>query len=123
MDALLGRLAIKQRNSVRPIAKRRSIVMDIRNRRWLTIADVAALLSINPKTASAWCLTHRLPAARIGGRGRWFIDRLKLEESLESQIKDIHGRRGRVASRIPSCALAPLVHHRRGDPGEKKSTG
>jgi excisionase family DNA binding protein len=55
-------------------------------RRWLTVAEVAALLSIHPKTASAWCLTHRLPAARIGGRGSWRIDRAKLEQDLERQI-------------------------------------
>ena len=92
-------------------------------RRWLTISQAAAFLSINPKTASAWCLTHRLPAARIGGRGPWRVDLRRLEESLDSQIKDINGRRGRIASRIPSCASAPLVHYRRGDPGEKKSAG
>ena len=57
-------------------------------RRWLTINEAAALLSIHPKTASAWCLTHRLPAARIGGRGPWRIDRLRLEENLDHQIKD-----------------------------------
>lgn len=55
------------------------------NCRWLTIRETAAFLSINPKTASAWCLTHRLPAARIGGRGPWRVDRLKLEADLESQ--------------------------------------
>lgn len=55
-------------------------------RRWLTVAEVSDLLGVNPKTASAWCLTHRLPAARIGGRGPWRVDRLKLEEDLERQI-------------------------------------
>ena len=57
-------------------------------RRWLTILEAAAFLSVNPKTASAWALSGRLPAARIGGRGPWRIDRLRLEEGLERQIKD-----------------------------------
>lgn len=57
-------------------------------RRWLTVAEVAALLSIHPKTVSAWCLTHRLPAVRIGGRGPWRIDWRKVEEVLERQIQD-----------------------------------
>jgi len=63
--------------------------MSPNERRWLTISEISELISVNPKTASAWALCGRLPAARIGGRGPWRIDRLKLEESLESQIKDI----------------------------------
>ena len=56
-------------------------------RRWLTIAQVSELISINRKTCSAWALSGRLPAARVGGRGPWRIDKLKLEEGLERQIK------------------------------------
>jgi len=66
------------------------------DRRWLTVSEAAVFLSINPKTCSAWCLTHRLPAARIGGRGPWRVDRLKLEDGLERQIKDINGRRDNI---------------------------
>lgn len=66
------------------------------DRRWLTVAETSELLSINPKTCSAWCLTHRLPAARIGGRGPWRVDRIKLEDGLERQIKDINGRRDNI---------------------------
>lgn len=72
----------------------------MRERRWLSIAEVAALLSINPKTASAWALSGRLPAARIGGRGPWRIDRLRLEESLELQI-NITGSAGYSRRGIP----------------------
>ncbi|MBE0712429.1 MAG: helix-turn-helix domain-containing protein [Candidatus Aminicenantes bacterium] len=87
-------------------------------RRWLTIAETAALLSINPKTASAWALSGRLPAVRIGGRGPWRVDRRRLEESLESQIKNI-GSAGCLGGGAPrrrgACpALYTRGQHERG---------
>jgi hypothetical protein len=87
--------------------------MNFEGRRWLSVAEVSALLSINPKTASMWCLTHRLPAARIGGRGPWRIDRLRLEESLESQIKDI-GSVGCFGSGAPRRRGAGPANNTRG---------
>ena len=83
-------------------------------RRWLTISEAAAFLSINPKTCSAWCLTHRLPAARIGGRGPWRVDRLKLEEGLERQIKDTRPAGVFLGSGAPRDALGsrPAFHPR-----------
>ena len=92
--------------------------MNIEGRRWLSVAEVSALLSVNPKTVSAWCLTHRLPAARIGGRGPWRIDRLRLEESLEAQIKNT-GSAGFLGSgaprrRGPCPAIHPKGQHERG---------
>ena len=82
-------------------------------RRWLTIAEAAALLSIHPKTASAWCLTHRLPAARIGGRGPWRVDRVRLEEDFARQIRD-HGPAGVFLSCGAPRALGsrPALHTR-----------
>jgi excisionase family DNA binding protein len=88
------------------------------DRRWLTIHEAAALLSINPKTASAWCLTHRLPAARIGGRGPWRVDRVKLEENFERQIKD-NGTAVPVNVRPPLRAPGPPGFHR----GRHERTG
>jgi len=74
-------------------------------RRWLTIFEAAAFLSVNPKTASAWALSGRLPAARIGGRGPWRVDRVKLEESLERQIKDNRPAGAFLGSGAPRDAL------------------
>jgi len=70
-------------------------------RRWLKVAEAAALLGINSKTVSLWCLTHRLPAARIGGRGPWRVDRFKLEADLESQITDIRRPAGALDDGVP----------------------
>lgn len=92
--------------------------MNLERRRWLSVAEVSALLSIHPKTVSAWCLTHRLPAARIGGRGPWRIDRLRLEESLEAQIKDIGSAgwlgRGDPRRKGARRALRSKDHYERG---------
>jgi hypothetical protein len=57
-------------------------------RRWLSVAQFSELYGFSTKVAAAWALSHRIPAARIGGRGPWRIDRLRLEEDLERQIKD-----------------------------------
>lgn len=45
--------------------------------RFLTIAEAAALLRINPKTAYGWALEHRLPGAfRVGAQWRVCRERL-----------------------------------------------
>jgi hypothetical protein len=62
-------------------------------KRWLTTGEISALLSINRKVVSTWCLSRRLPAARIGGRGPWRVDRFQLEKDLESQIKENQNRK------------------------------
>jgi excisionase family DNA binding protein len=54
-------------------------------RRWLTVAEAAAYLGINNKTAYVWAARGTLPAARIGGVVR--VDLLKLDEFLEGQVK------------------------------------
>ena len=84
-------------------------------RRWLTIREAAEFLAINAKTVSAWCLTHRLPAARIGGRGPWRVDRLRLEESLESQIKDIRPARVFLSSGAPRALGSRPASYSRGN--------
>jgi len=83
-------------------------------RRWLTIIEAAAFLSVNPKTASAWALSGRIPAARVGGRGPWRVDRLRLEEGLERQIKDNRPARVFSSSGAPRDALGsrPALHTR-----------
>jgi len=85
-------------------------------RRWLTIREAAAFLSVNPKTVSSWCLTHRLPAARIGGRGPWRVDRLKVEQALEAQInKDIRPARVFLSSGAPRALGSRPASYTRGN--------
>lgn len=90
-------------------------------RRWLTIREAAEFLAINEKTASAWCLTHRLPAARIGGRGPWRVDRLALEAGLEQQIRQVGLARVFLSSWAPRALGSRPALHTRGN-GEKRQT-
>lgn len=63
---------------------------DLGKRRWLTVAEAAAYLGINNKTAYVWAARGTLPAARIGGVIR--VDLLKLDEFMERQTGKIEER-------------------------------
>lgn len=89
--------------------------------RWLKICDAAAMLSISPKTCSAWALSGRIPAARIGGRGPWRIDKLRLEEGLERQIKDNRPAGVFLSSGAPRALGSRSALHTRGN-REKRQT-
>jgi excisionase family DNA binding protein len=54
-------------------------------KRWLTIAQAADLLSINRKTAYSWAARGILPTVRVGGALR--VDKVKLESDFEHQIR------------------------------------
>ena len=47
--------------------------------RFLTLADVAELLSISTAQAYALVRTGDLPAVKIGGRGQWRVEAEQLE--------------------------------------------
>lgn len=51
--------------------------------RFLTLADVAETL--NTSSAQVYALVRRgeLPAIKIGGRGQWRVERVKLEEYIQ----------------------------------------
>ncbi len=51
--------------------------------RFLTLADVAEVL--NTSSAQVYALVRRgeLPAIKIGGRGQWRVERVKLEEYIQ----------------------------------------
>ena len=50
--------------------------------RFLTLTDVAEIL--NTSTAQVYALVRRkeLPAIKIGGRGQWRVETIKLEEYI-----------------------------------------
>lgn len=55
--------------------------------RFLTLADVAAYLSVSEPQAYALVRSGDLPAIKIGGRGVWRVDRRRLEAFVE-QLHD-----------------------------------
>lgn len=54
--------------------------------RFLTLADVAAVLNISDSQTYALVRSGELPAIKIGGRGQWRVER----EELESYIKRMY---------------------------------
>ncbi len=58
------------------------------NPRFLTLADVAETL--NTSSAQVYALVRRgdLPAIKIGGRGQWRVESVKLEEYIAKAYAD-----------------------------------
>ena len=51
--------------------------------RFLTLADVAEILSISIPQARAMVRSGELPAIQVGGRGQWRVEKAKLEEYIQ----------------------------------------
>lgn len=51
---------------------------------WLTLAEVAAELRVNPSTVRLWVTQGRLPASRAGQR-KWLVRRSELDRMLNPQ--------------------------------------
>jgi excisionase family DNA binding protein len=51
--------------------------------RFLTLADVAAVLNISDSQTYALVRSGELPAIKIGGRGQWRVERDQLESYIQ----------------------------------------
>jgi excisionase family DNA binding protein len=51
--------------------------------RFLTLADVAAVLNISDSQTYALVRSGELPAIKIGGRGQWRVERAQLESYIQ----------------------------------------
>jgi excisionase family DNA binding protein len=56
--------------------------------RFLTMKQVAEELAISEAQAYALVRNRDLPAIKIGGRGQWRIERVKLEEYIQRAYDD-----------------------------------
>jgi excisionase family DNA binding protein len=56
--------------------------------RFLTLADVAEVLSTSSAQVYALVRRGELPAIKIGGRGQWRIERSKLEEYIQRKYAE-----------------------------------
>jgi excisionase family DNA binding protein len=56
--------------------------------RFLTMSDVADLLSTSQSQVYHMVRSGDLPAIKIGGRGQWRIERAKLEEYIERKYAE-----------------------------------
>jgi len=52
--------------------------------RFLTLHDVAAELAISRSQAYALVRNGDVPAIKIGGRGQWRVERVRLEQWIEA---------------------------------------
>jgi excisionase family DNA binding protein len=51
--------------------------------RFLLLSDVAQVLNISASQTYALVRSGELPAIKVGGRGQWRVERVKLEEYIE----------------------------------------
>lgn len=65
--------------------------------RFLTLADVAAVLNISDSQTYALVRSGELPAIKIGGRGQWRVER----DQLESYIKRMYDQTRQFVSEHP----------------------
>jgi len=56
--------------------------------RFLTIADTAEVLNISANQTYALVRSGELPAIRIGGSGRWRVERSVLEAYIEAKYEE-----------------------------------
>jgi len=61
--------------------------------RFLTLADVADVLNISARQASALVRSGELPAIKVGAAGHWRIERTVLEAYIEDKYEE-NRRRG-----------------------------
>jgi excisionase family DNA binding protein len=61
--------------------------------RFLTLVDVAEVLNISASQAYALVRTGELPAIKVGGNGRWRVERELLERYIEDKYEE-NRRRG-----------------------------
>jgi excisionase family DNA binding protein len=56
--------------------------------RFLTLADTAEVLNISAGQAYALVRSGELPAIKIGGHGRWRVERTVLESYIEAKYEE-----------------------------------
>lgn len=67
--------------------------------RFLTLADVAEILSITPRHAYTMVRSGELVGIQIGGSGQWRVERTKLEDYIAQAYE-------RTAEAVANQALA-----------------
>lgn len=56
--------------------------------RFITLRDVAQILSVSSAQAYALVRSGDLPAIQLGGRGQWRVEVAKLEDFIEGLYRD-----------------------------------
>lgn len=56
--------------------------------RFLLLSDVAEILNVSLTQVRALVRSSDLPAIKIGGRGQWRVERIKLEQYIQRLYED-----------------------------------
>ena len=56
--------------------------------RFMLLSDVAAELNVSDSQVYHMVRSGELPAIKIGGRGQWRVERIKLEEYIQQKYAD-----------------------------------
>ena len=92
---------------------------------WLTLAEIAAELRVNPATVRLWVSKGQLKASRAGVR-KWIVRRSDLDRMLAEtnltpdEVLEQVGNRLQAAGRLLPLPAA-LIRHRRKQPRERAS--
>jgi len=74
--------------------------------RFLTLADVAEILNVSPSQAYTLVRSGELPAIKVGGGGRWRVERAVLEAWIEAKYEE--ARRHRLWQQADFTAIPEL---------------
>lgn len=74
--------------------------------RFLTLADTADVLNVSISQAYALVRSGELPAIKVGGNGRWRVERMVLESYIEAKYEE--ARRLSLWNQSPYADLPEL---------------
>jgi len=82
--------------------------------RFLTVADTAEILNVEPKDVLALVRSAELPAIQVGKAGQWRIERHVLETYIEAMYEE--GRRKALWQQSDFANIADLSGARNSEP-------
>ena len=91
--------AVRSRSTESALRGERQTATQAGSDPWLTLAEIAAELRVNPSTVRLWVSQGRLSASRAGRR-KWLVRRSELERMLAAE--------GSVAPPIDTASADPV---------------
>ena len=80
------------------------MITDLRNRRYLTVAEVADVLEVPRRTVQRWCSNGVITAVRGAKSGAWRIPIAAIREQFAMQARDLDDCR--LSAKRAICATS-----------------